>query len=175
VTGVRALTWLFVLGLACVLSGCHAFDRIEEREIAEITITGDLALHEAFAPTDTDLIEPQTWEVDLPFELAGVFLESLTLSITEAGDADGADDFGFISQVVFYLEPTTSGSSLGRHMLAWVDDPGPVRSITLVPNRALNFVPYILEGFQVTSEVTARVPATDVTFDGRAVLSADVF
>jgi hypothetical protein len=43
------------------------------------------------------------------------------------------------------------------------------------PNFALNLVPFIQEGFEITSILKAAVPPSNLSFKGAALLSVDVF
>ena len=171
-------SWMLFASVLCVsaglCSGCGAFDFDIERPISEVKIEGDPELAAQFASTARDVIPPQMWETDLPGIPAGIFLEAMELRITDTENQNGEDDFSFLDEVVFYLEPVKPDSSLRRRPFAWGVNPGAEQTMQLVPNRALNLVPYILEGFQATSDVRARVPASDVTLDGTATLSVDL-
>ncbi|MFT5435159.1 MAG: hypothetical protein ACI9OJ_005876 [Myxococcota bacterium] len=165
------------LVLVALVSGCGAFDFEIERPIDEVRVEGDPDLSGLRVPAAEDLIPPQVWEADLPQEPAGIFLERMELTITNGGRDDGDDDFAFVDSVVFYASPTAPGTELERHPLAWISrehEGIDGQTLSLTPNRALNLVPYIVEGFEVTSTLVARVPPSDLTLEGTATLSVDL-
>ncbi len=162
---VRSVT---SLAMVAVL-GCGVFDFEQEQAFEEVAIEGAVEAHRLGERVAVDAIPPQDWTQELEREPAGIFVERLWFEIT----ADGVD-FDFIDKLHVYVEPTLEGSALPRMLLAWSFDPGPVERIDLTVNRALNLVPYIVEGFEVVSVLNAVVPERHTTFQGTAVLSVDL-
>ena len=126
-------------------------------------------------PVASDIIKPQSWDEPLPQVPSAIFVEEFVLYITD-DNVDGAednDDFAWVDELVFYVESTKTGSTLRRNPIAWITRPGSVQRLNLETNRALNLVPYLLEGLQVTSRAQGRVPTDDVSLEGYARLGVD--
>jgi hypothetical protein len=156
-----------------LLAGCGALDFETKQFITEVTVDGDPRGARIGAQVAQDTIPTQEWATELPQEPAGIFLESMVLQITDTAlDGQDEDDFGFVDEVVFYVRATDD--SVPRRPIAWGYEPGPVTAWTLTANRAVNLVPYILAGFEITSELRARVPEDRVSFDGVANLLVDI-
>lgn len=167
---------LLVSALAVLCAGCGVFDFEVEREVEEFTVLGDPTRAASGQRVEVDAIPPQEWGQDLEDLPAGIFMERMHIEITAtAADGDDTPDtFDFIDSLVFFVDPTNEGSALGRYPLAWVYSPGAETRVELTINRALNLLPYIVEGFDVISELRARVPPDDVSFAGKAFLSVDL-
>lgn len=75
-----------------------------------------------------------------------------------------------------YVESTQSGSTLPRVRIAQIDSvPRSARQIYFDTDTSVNLLPYIDEGARLTSSAQGHAPPDDVTFDGRAALSVEVF
>ncbi len=159
-----------MLSLMSSVAGCGIFDFEQEQPLDEAVIEGNVARHDLGRRVNKHTIPPQLWEQELPQEPAGIFVEDVQFDITDT--AGGT--FEFMDSLLLYVEPTTEGTALKRRLLAWSFAPGDVRSVAFEVNRALNLVPYILEGFQIASELDAVVPPADVSFKGTARLSIDL-
>jgi hypothetical protein len=162
------LTWI----LAC---NCSAFDFDVERSIDEVVIPGDATDYASNMLVPPEIIPPQSWSQQLPQEPSAIFVERFEISITNtAREADtDVDDFDWLERIVFYAESTMPNSALGRHPIAWVDKPGKKVRLELETNKALNLVPYLLEGLTVSSHVEGRVPPDDISLIGKARLGVD--
>ena len=168
---------LVVSFVACswLCTSCNAFDFDVQRSIDEVLIPGDRNAFEANLRVDPKIIAPQSWDQALPQKPSAIFVESFEIEVTDTGKANGsdADDFSWLERIVFFAESSRAGSLLGRHPIAWISRPGAQDYLVLKTNRALNLVPYLLEGLTVTSIVEGRVPEDDISIAGRARLSVD--
>ncbi len=157
------------LALVIVLTvgGCGITNFEVEQEIDEQTIPGSAlpdVLDQFFEfPLELDIrsqIEAmETGPID------GVFLKSLTLTIT--GDAD--DDWSFVRTIDVFIASTADGSALPMVEVASVSDPDAGAVLTFTPVAGLNLLPYVNEGSEMTADADADSPPDDVTYVGLAV------
>ncbi len=161
--------------LATVQTSCGVFDFESVRYIEEVIITGNAESSRQGIRVLSNAIPPQSWNQELPQEPAAIFIESFILEMTDTAKSgpNDRDDFSWIQKVTFYVESENEASTLGRHPVAFIVKPGAETRITLETNRALNLVPYILEGIRITSDLQGRVPEDDVSLIGRATLGID--
>lgn len=115
--------------------------------------------------------------IDIQSETAGhgtgpahsVTLSSVTLTITSPSGAT----FDFVSAIAIKI------SSSGNPNLPEVEigrlEPVPgTTSISIPPNGGVDLLPYINAGATITSTATGHMPASDVTFVGRVVVTVHV-
>ena len=171
----QLLRYALRYALFVMLIGCGVFDFDTKRDLEEIIIQGDPEAHASGAYIAIDALGTQSWDQELPQIPSAIFVESFSVEIsaTSQETAQDIDDFSWLDRVVFYAEPTSTETALGRQPVAFANRPGAVQRIELQTNRALNLVPYILEGFRITSRVEGRVPQDDVSLIGTAVLGID--
>ena len=157
------------------MHACGSFDFTVDRELAEVFIPGATTVGQRSARLSSDVFGAQSWDEPLPQVPSAIFVDSFRLHITETGLSSPSDEdsFAWLEKVVFYLEPTKAGSLLPKAPIAFGATPGAVSEFTLTTNQALDLVPYILEGFQITSEAQGRAPTDDVTIRGTVSLSVD--
>lgn len=168
--------WLLVATMF-FFTGCGAFDFEVEQTIDEVLVQGDSSLYAQRFPLPQDIIPAQAWSYNLAQEPAGIFLEAMSLEMTTtAGLINGQlPTFDFMYGITFYVNSTQEGSTLESKPLAWGAPRWGSIEMVMEPNFALNLVPYIDEGFEITSILKAAVPATNLSFKGSAVLSVDLF
>jgi hypothetical protein len=168
--------WLVVFGIY-FLAGCSAFDFEIKQTIEEVQVQGDANLYAQRYPLPNDIIPPQSWSYNLPEEPAGIFLESMSLQMTAtAGLINGQlPTFDFMYGITFYVQSTLDGSSLEQQPLAWGTPRWGEVEVVMEPNFALNLVPFMQEGFEITSILKAAVPPSNLSFKGAALLSVDIF
>lgn len=161
--------------LTIAQTSCGVFDFESVRYIEEVVITGDAESYRQGDRVLSNAIQPQSWNQELPQEPAAIFIESFILEMTDTAKSgpNDRDDFSWIQRVTFYVESENEASTLGRHPIAFIVNPGAETRIRLETNRALNLVPYILEGIRITSDLQGRVPEDDVSLIGRATLGID--
>lgn len=149
-----------------LLAGCGVTNFDVEQPIEEQTIPGS-ALPDILdmffeVPLELDIREQieamETGPID------GVFLKSLTLTITTPDD-----DWSFVRSIDVFIAGTADGSTLPMERVASVEDPGASTTMTFVPVAGLNLLPYVNEGGELSADADADAPPDDVTYDGRAV------
>ena len=165
-----ATTLLLSLALpACGDEGLVGFTFTEES--AEVVVDGRPAV-----PLDlplSDFFPPMRLDVDLQEELAsqdtgpasGVFLDALTMEITDAARPDGdEDDFDFIESVDVYVESTMDNTSLERRKIASLADvPTDQTSVDFVIEDGVNLKPYVDEGVRLTIDGSGEQPEDDTS------------
>lgn len=180
---MQRLAWLsplpaiaLTLCLGSMLGGCGAFDFNMDQAIDEVIIPGAGASRPVGAPLPSNIIPPQNFTTELTDEPAGIFVDSMTVTITGTSRAGETppDSLEFIDAMIFYAESTKPGSGLARAPIAWTEKPGEVDEVDLEVNRAVNLLPYILEGLRFSSDVAGRVPRSDVSIRGNVSLFVDV-
>ncbi len=166
---------------ALLTSGCGAYDFEIERPIDTVLIGGTDNRDPSTRSLAIDTIPPQLWSTNLSEAPAGIFMTGMTVRTLSAAPDDqeedglALDDLAFIDEVVFYVASESSNSALLRAPIAWFSAPGPVQSVELNVNQALNLLPYLQEGARISSELTGRIPPTDIQIQGTATLNVDVF
>jgi len=159
------------LVLAAVVSasaGCGVLDFDVEQDVSPQTISG------SGVPAPLAAIFPLPLTIDIGSKIEakhvgpidGVTLSSLTLQITSSGG-----DWAFVSHIEVSVESAKAGSTLPHVKIASVSSLGAVRILTFDTESGVNLKPYIDEGTKVVSRCSGTLPTTDVTFDGKAVLT----
>lgn len=141
--------------------GCELVDPRVEQAIAPSTIQ-----RADGARLTADALPAQEWRVSLPGTPAAIFVESVTLRASA--------DLDFLERLVFYVEPLSPGSTLGRRLVAWTQGAPHGRTLSLETARALDITPWVVEGLRLVPEVSGQGPSSDVTVEGDAVLQVDV-
>ena len=167
-----ALTVIAFLG-----TGCSAFDFTIDQDTQEVVVQGDLNAFRAKLLLPKDIIPAMQIAYNLDREPNAIYAESLTLNLTDTVPSAKkmTIPFSFVNQLVFYVQSTVKGSTLPKAPLAWIGPTGPGHSIPMTVDSSLDLLPYIREGFEVTSVLNGRVPAADLSFSGHIVLGVDVF
>ncbi len=168
--------------ISTVLSGCvgaGAFEvdvALQEQRVSGSPLGGLLSgFFDVPVPLNVDLAAETAARDTRPAQ--HVRLIDLTLSITATEEADGdTDDFDFLDSVDVYVESAQSGSSLPRVRVATLyPAPRGARTVSFETDTSIDLLPYINEGARLTSSARGHAPPDDVSFDGRAALSVEVF
>ncbi len=176
VRGLQFLARMKTLALAAclLLSACSLpfdfnFDINVARDVPEQSIPG------------SPVAGPPAAMIALPIQVAvgseiaamnsgsidSVTLGAMYLDITATGEPSGdSDDWSFVDRVDLYVESTMNGTTLPRLKVAAAVAPGAVTHLEFLPED-VNLLPYIHEGCALSAAATGRVPADEVSYDGK--------
>lgn len=104
-------------------------------------------------------------------QLNGIALTTLVLRVTDAGQADGADDFGFVQHIEAYI----SAEGMSRALVARVDNFDADTSLILVAQEGVNLLPYLQAGATVELVLDGTAPSSEITFSAEANMLVDLF
>jgi hypothetical protein len=103
--------------------------------------------------------------------ISGLQLTALVLRVSEAGRADGDDNFGFLSHVEAYL----SAEGVGRALVAQVDNQVSSDSLVLLATPNVDLIPYLDAGATLELVASGSTPPTAITFTAEANLVINLF
>jgi hypothetical protein len=155
------------------LGGCGVADFDIEQPIIEQRVNGSplpgpLAI---LFPLPLDINISQKIKEMETGPIDSVTLSKLTLTITATAMASGdTDAWDFVDEIHVFVKSSKSGSALPRAEIATVNAPGAVTTLNFTV-KDVNLQPYVEEGSIVEGESSGRLPADDVTYDGKGVFT----
>jgi len=164
----------FVL-IICVLpfascASCKPGSFTIERKSAESVVDGSPSV---LGLPVVNVLPPMKIDFDLQQELEShdakgaksVFLQDLTLKITDTKQPDGdTDNFDFLDHVDVYIESTKDGTDLEKVKIASLADiPSGSQTATFAVEQDVDLKPYIEEGVRLTTKGQGQAPEDDTS------------
>ena len=152
--------------------------------------TGEVRVEGSNSPINDvlpdNVLPPLGLDFDLQSELEerdadgadGVYLDALTLTVTDTAKADenDEDNFDFLNSVEFFVESRKQGTELDRVLVGSIDPVPAGREILDVDvDNSINLKPYAQEGMRITTRGNGSVPPDDVTIAGDVVIEVEIF
>lgn len=160
-----------IVALFTLAAGCNLQIPIPDVQLGEFSIEGrDPALVLDQESLGTSEIPPDFLPENTG-PISGLQLTALVLRVSEAGRADGDDDFGFLSHVEAYI----FAEGLPRALVARVDNQVASDSLVLLATPNVDLIPYLDAGATLELVASGSTPPTNITFTAEANLVVNLF
>jgi hypothetical protein len=164
----------WMAGLIFVVTGACGLTEVSvEGELGEQRVDGDIVggiLGDVFVPIPVQVDVQSAIEAQNLRIIKEVFLDNITLNITDTANQNGDDSFDFIDTIDMFAT-AANDPELPRVLIGSLARGDDGATTIVIVGEDVNLKDYIEAAIEIEAEVDGSLPPTDTTFDGVVTLT----